>query len=238
MEVGFKRPTPTASPTNRRRTRSRRRARCLFRDGRALGPARPGGARRSPCRRWSLTMKLACFSLTTAPPTRVPFRPSRSMMPPAESSVGLRNTLPADGMPSGWWAWRQLRISSSRRPTSSGSSGVRSKLAHVTTSGVLVGCVLEDALAVGQAQAVGVERLLGAVRAQNARLGEHGTDVRFMGAGVGPHRAADGARDGQAELEPGQALRPRQTWPRGPSAARSRRSVASPRSAPAARGCG
>ena len=29
----------------------------------------------------------------------------------------------------------------------------------------------------------------------------HRRDVRLVGAGVGPHRAADGARDGQPELE-------------------------------------
>ena len=36
-------------------------------------------------------------------------------------------------------------------------------------------------------------------------LDEHGPHVRAVGAGVGPHRAAHRARDGQAELQAGQA---------------------------------
>jgi hypothetical protein len=46
-------------------------------------------------------MKLACFSLIAAPPTRVPFRPQASMSRPAESPGGLRKTLPALGWLSG-----------------------------------------------------------------------------------------------------------------------------------------
>ena len=63
---------------------------------------------------WSLTMKFACFSETTAPPMRSPFRPAASISRPAESPGGLRKTLPADGSPSGWCACRQRRMSSSR----------------------------------------------------------------------------------------------------------------------------
>jgi hypothetical protein len=49
-----------------------------------------------PCR--SLTMKLACFSETTAPPERKPLSPSPSIIAPAEGpSAGLRKTLPAEG---------------------------------------------------------------------------------------------------------------------------------------------
>ena len=40
-------------------------------------------------------MKLACNSLTAAPPTRSPFRPAMSINRPAWSPGGLRNTLPA-----------------------------------------------------------------------------------------------------------------------------------------------
>ena len=100
--------------SSRRGTRSRNRAR--RRGGRRPrpGPAPPGGARPPRVPFWSLTMKLACFSETTAPPIRSPLSPAASIRRPAESPGGLRKTLPADGSPSGWWAWRQRRISSSR----------------------------------------------------------------------------------------------------------------------------
>ena len=64
---------------------------------RLRGPGRRGGARRWPCRRRSLTMKLACFSLTTAPPTRRALEAQPSMSAPGR--VALRDcgsTLPAD----------------------------------------------------------------------------------------------------------------------------------------------
>ena len=47
-------------------------------------------------------MKLACLSLITAPPMRVPFNPTASIRRPAFSSGGLRNTDPTLA-PGGWF---------------------------------------------------------------------------------------------------------------------------------------
>ena len=53
----------TASRSNRRGTRSRRRASTPWRSAMTRrGRDRPDGGRRRPCPFWSLTMKLACFS--------------------------------------------------------------------------------------------------------------------------------------------------------------------------------
>ena len=98
---------------------------------------RPTSARTSSPRRRtsvavpfrSLTRKLACLSLTVAPPTRVPLRPAASMSRPAESPGGFRKYDPALGSPSGWWAWRQRRISSRRSRISSGVAGTSRNVA-------------------------------------------------------------------------------------------------------------
>ena len=64
------------------------------------------------------------LGLTVAPPMRVPLRPGVVDEPAGRSPGGLRNTLPADGRPSGWCACRQRRISSSRSPIVSGVGGL------------------------------------------------------------------------------------------------------------------
>ena len=121
------------------------------------GRARRGGARRRRVPFWSLTMKLACFSETTAPPIRVPLSPAASISRPAESPGGLRKTLPADGSPSGWCAWRQWRISSRRALIVVGvgrreaERGVEDDVARRALGrGV---AMLEPAVAVGEARA-------------------------------------------------------------------------------------
>ena len=167
-----------------------------------------------------LTMKLACFGLTMAPPTRRPLSPSSSMRRPAESPSGLRKTLPADFWPMGWWAWRQRRMSSSRAVMAAGSAGSRSKTAETTTSGTARRAVLQARLPIGHAQVAGPQRGLAAVGGDDERLAQDGAHVRAVRAGVGPHRAADAARDGQAELETGQPRLARQRWRPWPSAAR------------------
>ena len=53
----------------------------------------------------SATMKLACRSLTTAPPMRVPFRPAFSISSPALAPRGFLNTQPAHWWPIGWAAF-------------------------------------------------------------------------------------------------------------------------------------
>ena len=156
--------------------------------------------------RWSLTMKFACFSDTAAPPIRVPFSPAASIRRPAESPGGLRNTLPADGIPSGWWVRRHVRISSRLAAIAAGSAGVRWKVASITSSGgAPSGDVLEAAVAVGEPEVRDVERALRAVRGQHARRSDDAGDVPVVCPGVGPDRATDRARDRQAELEAGQA---------------------------------
>ena len=122
------------SRSSRRRTRPRTRSST---PSRARISARTRSARRRTSAAvpfWSLTMKLACFSETTAPPIRVPLSPAASISRPAESPSGLRKTLPADGRPSGWWAWRQWRISSRRALIVSGSASVSRNVASMTTS--------------------------------------------------------------------------------------------------------
>src|SRR6185312_6201369 len=57
-------------------------------------------------RRAGLTMKLACFIDTSAPPIAWPLRPQLSMSRAAWSPGGLRNTLPALGSDSGCVAMR------------------------------------------------------------------------------------------------------------------------------------
>ena len=76
---------PPPSRTSRRGTRPRTRARCR---AAATTSARTCSASRRTSVAvpfWSLTMKLACFSDTTAPPIRRPLRPAASMSRPAES---------------------------------------------------------------------------------------------------------------------------------------------------------
>ena len=65
-----------------------------------------------------------------------PFRPAAldELARPTAPSAGFRNVLPADGMPSGWWAWRQRRMSSRRSLISSGVAGSRRKRAPSTIS--------------------------------------------------------------------------------------------------------
>ncbi len=83
----------------------------------------------------SLRIQLACRSEITAPPIRWPLRPAASMSRPAESPGGLRKTLPALGIPSGWCARRHALISSSRAAMTPGSSGASVNDAVTTTSG-------------------------------------------------------------------------------------------------------
>ncbi len=215
---------PPPSRTSRRRTRSRRRARC--RAARATS-ARTGSTRRRTSVAvpfWSLTMKLACFSDTTAPPIRRPLSPAASISRPAESPGGLRKTLPADGMPSGWCAWRQRRISSRRPLIVVGVGGrepegrVDDELAGLTRLGVL-----EPAVAVGERELRGRHDRLGPGRVEDARGLEDRGDIRLVGAGVGPHGTADRARDRRARTR-GRSGRPAASRsPPGPSARRRRR---------------
>ena len=223
------------SPTSRRRTRSRTRARRRVRDGRSQRPARPAAARRAAVPSASLTMKLACFSLTDAPPTRMPFRPSSSMSAPADGpSAGLRKTLPAEGMPSGWCAWRQRRISSSRR----GDHVRVGRLELEGRPGDDVGGsragVLQLAVAVAQAEAVGVERRLGPV-GRAGRTPRPAPPARPTRARRRwPTRRRRPCPGWPARTRGPTGPRPCRAWPPWPSAGPSRRSSDCPRSGPAA----
>ena len=83
---------------------------------------------------WSLTMKFACFSEIAAPPILRPLSPAASIRRPAESPGGLRNALPAEGIPSGWCSRRHFRISSRRPAIVAASAGSRWNDALSTTS--------------------------------------------------------------------------------------------------------
>src|SRR5881394_633872 len=74
-----------------------------------------------------LTMKFACFSDTTAPPTRAPLSPALSMSRPAKSPGGLRNTEPQLGTRSGWVALRRASIA--LRPPAVVASRANAKVA-------------------------------------------------------------------------------------------------------------
>ena len=71
--------------------------------------------------------------------------------------------------------------------------------------GRILVAVLEPAVAIGQGEVGRGHLALGAVRGEDADRLEHAGDVGFVRPGVGPHGAADRARDGQPELEAGQA---------------------------------
>jgi hypothetical protein len=71
--------------------------------------------------------------------------------------------------------------------------------------GRILCAVLEPAVAIGQGEIGRGHFALGAVRGKDADRFEHTGDVGLMRPGVGPHGPADRARDGQPELEAGQA---------------------------------
>ena len=73
-----------------------------------------------------------------------------------------------------------------------------------------VGCVLEAAVAIGQAQIPRRLYPFAAVGAQDRRRFQHRSDVGLMSAGIGPDRAANGPWDGQPEFEAGEARSLRQ----------------------------
>ena len=130
------------------------------------------------------------------------------MIAPADGpSAGCGTTLPADGRPSGWWAWRQRRISSSRPlMTSAGSAVEAERRAEDEVGGGALGDRhLEPAVAVAEVELRGLEARLGPVGEQHVGRLEDRGDVVLVGAGVRPDRAADRARDRQPELEAGEA---------------------------------
>ena len=63
------------------------------------GRARRAGGRPPRCPFWSLTMKLACFSETTAPPIRRPLSPAASISRPAESPRRVAEDAPGRRQP-------------------------------------------------------------------------------------------------------------------------------------------
>ena len=89
----------TASPPSRRGTRSRTRAR--RRGARAMTARTCSASRRTSAAVpfWSLTMKLACFSDTTAPPIRWPLRPGLLDEPPGRVAVGVAEDAPGRRQP-------------------------------------------------------------------------------------------------------------------------------------------
>ena len=122
-------PSRSSRPRTRPRTRGSRRAGRGPRPGRA----RPGAGRRRPPL-LVVDDEVGVLLRDDGPPIRVPLSPAASISRPAESPSGLRKTLPADGRPSGWCAWRQWRMSSSRALIVSGSAGARRNVASTMTS--------------------------------------------------------------------------------------------------------
>ncbi len=204
-----RRPYPPAgrllARTSRPRTRPRSAARCRAPPGRAGGRARRSRHTSPAVAGPVLTMKLACFGLTMAPPTWVPLRPSSSMMRPAESASGLRKTLPADFWPMGWCAWRQRRMSSSRSAMTAGSAATSSKVAATTTSGRPASACFRRVSRYAMPSSSGPRRRFAAIGRDDLGLHEHAAHVRAVRPRVGPHRAAHRAGDGEPELEAGEA---------------------------------
>ena len=149
----------------------------------------------------SATKKLACFSETTAPPTRMPLQPAASMRRPAESPGGLVNTEPAF-CPPGWCSRRHRTISSMRAahaPGSSGAPGERRAPPRPTR---------------GRQRRVRyprpswarlISRNAAVAEIEDPRAEDHVVGLRAVAARVHAHRAADRARDPDEELEPGDA---------------------------------
>ena len=130
------------------------------------------------------------------------------MIAPADGpSAGFRNTLPADGSPSGWWAWRQRRIVV--EPALDHLGRLRGEAERRPEDEVGRGALgdrhLEPAVAIAEVELRGVEARLRPVGEQHVGRLEDRRDVVLVGAGVRPDRAADGARDREPELEAGQA---------------------------------
>ncbi len=184
-----------------------------------LGPG-PRRGRARPRRRtsaavpfWSLTMKLACFSETTAPPIRRPLRPASSMRRPADSPSGLRKTLPADRQPERLVGLPPVTdlVEPGLDDVGVGRGEPEGGVDHDVTRGpgLVVGRshggVLEPAVPVAQPELVDGHDRLRPVRGEDARRLEDPGHLGVVGPGVGPHGAADRAGDGQAELEAGQA---------------------------------
>ena len=162
----------------------------------------------------SLTMKLACFGLTVAPPSVTPLSPRPSISAPADGpSGGLRNTLPALGMPEGLVGLApvpdvvEALLDDVRLGRLEAERGAEDDLGR---RGGLVGFVdvgpagLEPALAVGQPELGRRQAALGPVGQQHEGGLEDRRHVGAVRPGVGPHGPAHAARDGQPELEAGQ----------------------------------
>ena len=88
------------------------------------GRGRQGRARRRRCRCLVVDDEVGVLlgDGGTTDPEALEAGRCRSAARPSPGG-GLRKTLPADGMPSGWCAWRQRRMSSRRARMSSGSAG-------------------------------------------------------------------------------------------------------------------
>ena len=155
-------------------------------------------------------MKFACFSETTAPPIRSPFRPAASISRPAEIARRIAEDAARRGQPErlvGLPPVADLVEPRLDHVRVRGLEPERRVDHHVTRrigDSVVVG-TLEPTVAVGQPELARRDDHLGPVRLQDARRLEDTRHVRVVGARVGPHRAADRARDRQPELEPGQA---------------------------------
>ncbi len=146
-------------------------------------------------------MKLACTGEKRAPPTASPLQPAASSSRPAESPGGLVKTLPKVRTPWGWVARRWARNSARRAAMASASPGRRWKPAAATTSPGRHGRA-----AVAERQVVPVHPAA-PVGAADDRPAEHLRQLARVGPGVHRHRAADGARDAGAELEPLEPVR-------------------------------
>ena len=184
VQLGLE-PTPVASCT-RRRTRS------------------ISAYTSAACAPGSATKKLACFSETTAPPTRAPLQPAASMSRPAESPARVgehrSRVLPAGLM----LAPPAHDLVDARRDRGRvvGAPGERRGQHHRRGADSAERAVAEPELrrrSRSRARAVG--------EVEHAGAEDHVGGLRAVAARVHAHRAADRAGDPDEELEPGDARR-------------------------------
>ncbi len=156
---------------------------------------------------WSLTMKLACFSDTTAPPIRRPLRPSvvddlagrRPVRRIPEHAAGRRQPQRLVGL---------APAADVVEPALDHVGGLGSEAERRPEDEVGRGAFgdrhLEPAVAIAQIELRRLEAGLGPVGEQHVGRFEDRGDVVLVGAGVRPDGASDRARDRQPELQAGE----------------------------------
>ena len=161
-------------------------------------------------------MKLACRSLTSAPPMRVPFNPAWSISMPALIPRGFLKMQPALWSPSGWLAFFTIHCFCIRLVSFCGSSVFQLKLALEDHQFV------EAALPVGEDQlvALALDDFSGA--SHDSSPASPLADVAATAAGIAVQCAADRAGNADQRFQSRPGLRGRPWRSRGPAWRRRR----------------